>query len=190
MVFKSRTYRSIAVRRLTDFEDFTNHDLDAPLLSAAKRRLAKVTIIYMILGGLPVIVWATLPNEKGGNRSLPLIHWVPFNTTSSPQFEIVFMYQNVNAWFFFFFSAVYDLVLYDVCIHICMQLRILGRNVKTIRSDDWEKAQKKEMDNGNIVANTERRGDHCKNVEISDEELPGRLKKCINHHQIIIRLMI
>lgn len=55
----------------------------------------KMTKTLLTLCALTCLSWTIYPFTVDGDRSLPIAAWMPFNTTTSPHFEIAFIYESV-----------------------------------------------------------------------------------------------
>nr|CAI5819554.1 unnamed protein product [Callosobruchus analis] len=84
------------------------------------------------------MIWAIFPLTDKSFKTLPLPGWYPFNTKTSPNYEITYAYQIVCTTFNGVLNAAHDLYATGLIMIICSQLNILNDSLINIKSEAEE----------------------------------------------------
>ena len=70
---------------------------------------------------------------RNGNKRLPFLGWYPYNTTTSPGYELTFLHRVFSAFFFATIHANVDLLVAALNIFLASQFDILSDNLRNLQ---------------------------------------------------------
>lgn len=132
--------------------------------------------IYQSFGGMAVFCWGFTPIADliaGRSRRLPMEGWYPYNTTTTPAFEITAAHQGIAIIIACCHNVAMDTLMTGFITVACSQLAILERNIISI---DNEEIRGMQNDNNKDKSLAERR--------ILSYQL---LKQCAVHSNMIFQ---
>ncbi|XP_068918317.1 odorant receptor 46a-like [Tenebrio molitor] len=91
----------------------------------------KLYIVYSSVVGVNVLLWSIAPLLNEGQR-LPFVAWYPFSTESSPNYQIIYIYQVVCIWYITIANLNLDCMTYALMMYICAQCDILCDNLSLL----------------------------------------------------------
>jgi hypothetical protein len=91
----------------------------------------KLYIVYSSVVGVNVLLWSIAPLLDEGQR-LPFVAWYPFSTESSPNYQIIYIYQVVCIWYITIANLNLDCMTYALMMYICAQCDILCDNLSLL----------------------------------------------------------
>lgn len=222
MLIKSTSF--LALRsQVDDMLSLLGHEsMQAPDCNAIKEYKAQAKSVFwrfQYILNATVLVWCIAPlfNSVVGesedkfieenntiSRLLPLKSWYPFDTKSSPNYEIVYVFQVISVYFLAQARINIDVFFISVILLLTAQLAILNLNISQIgdsccsseslhelRFDTFENEPKSTVTTLAKYLGQESLLSEMKNFTGNDQqkehEMHKKLKKCIKHHQIIIR---
>lgn len=95
-------------------------------------------VAYQSFGTVAVFCWGFTPVADmiaGRSRRLPMEGWYPYNTTTTPAFEITSAHQGIAIIIACFHNVAMDTLMTGLVTVACCQLSILERNVVSIDND-------------------------------------------------------
>jgi hypothetical protein len=103
----------------------------------AKKSLNEWKVTYVVFCGLVVTtlsMWTISPliNNSGGHRQLPLPSWYPYNTTTSPYYEITYVCQVISMWVLATANTNIDSLIAALMMYIGSQCDILCDDLKKL----------------------------------------------------------
>jgi hypothetical protein len=87
--------------------------------------------IYSSIVAVNVVLWSIAPLMNEGQR-LPFVAWYPFSTESSPNYQIIYVYQVVCIWYITIANINLDSLTYALMMYICAQCDILCDNLSLL----------------------------------------------------------
>lgn len=132
--------------------------------------------IYQSFGGIAVFCWGFTPIADlvaGRSRRLPMEGWYPYNTTTTPVFEITAGHQGIAIIIACCHNVAMDTLMTGLISVACSQLAILERNIISINNE------------GNVheVQNDDNKGKPLEGRVLSYQ----LLKRCAVHNNIIFQ---
>ncbi|EZA58248.1 ObirOr5-C1 [Ooceraea biroi] len=94
--------------------------------------------VYQSFGAVAVFCWGFTPISDliaGRSRQLPMEGWYPYNTTTSPAFEITAAHQGIAISIACFHNVAMDTLITGLITVACCQLAILERNILSIDNE-------------------------------------------------------
>jgi hypothetical protein len=103
----------------------------------AKKSLNEWKVTYVVFCGLVVTtlsMWTISPliNNSDGHRQLPLPSWYPYNTTTSPYYEITYVCQVISMWVLATANTNIDSLIAALMMYIGSQCDILCDDLKKL----------------------------------------------------------
>ncbi|GLH01805.1 Odorant receptor 13a [Gryllus bimaculatus] len=130
---------------------YIDHDSESDhILEESVWHSRAVTVGFLGLGGLAVVFWCflrplqyvssvlihtigVLDHSQGcHNKNLPLIAWLPFNTTVSPYYQLTYAYHTTASLFSYLVSASLDVFYVSIIIHVCGELKLLQFSILNV----------------------------------------------------------
>lgn len=165
-------------------------------LENTSREIFHITWLFSLVAYSTLLLWVLFPiiESSEEQKILPYRMWFPLALDKSPVFEILYTYEILALWFYFFYMVSIELIIYGLYIQICAQFEILARDVKNIIETYEEKGKEDEE--------RRKQSQQRQDQELEQEEsLPGyqedekrkkynvqdKLKDCVRHHQSILR---
>lgn len=132
--------------------------------------------VYQSFGGVAVFCWGFTPIADliaGRSRRLPMEGWYPYNTTTTPAFEITATHQGIAIIIACFHNVAMDTLMTGLIAVACSQLAILERNIISI-------------DNKGNIRGVRNDNDKGKPLTIEGRVLSYQLlKRCAVHSNMI-----
>lgn len=94
--------------------------------------------VYQSFGAIAVFCWGFTPIADliaGRSRRLPIEGWYPYNTTTTPAFEITAGHQGIGIILACFHNVAMDTLMTGLITVACCQLAILERNIMSINNE-------------------------------------------------------
>jgi hypothetical protein len=132
-------------------------------------------VIYQSFGAIAVLCWGFTPIADliaGRSRRLPIEGWYPYNTTTTPAFELTAGHQGVAVTIACSHNVAMDTLMTGLITVACCQLAILERNIMSINN----KKSVSEMQNEDMFVVTKGRTLYYQ-----------QLKHCAVHNNIIFQ---
>nr|XP_012218438.1 PREDICTED: odorant receptor Or1-like isoform X3 [Linepithema humile]XP_012218439.1 PREDICTED: odorant receptor Or1-like isoform X3 [Linepithema humile] len=174
VVFLREQARIQALLDIANSPVFHRHDkTHQDLLKSYTKKSIFHHAVYQSFGAIAVFCWGFTPLADliaGRSRRLPMEGWYPYNTTTTPAFEITAGHQGVAVIIACFHNVAMDTLMTGLITVACCQLAILERNIMSINNEE----SVSKMQNKNTLF-------------ITDEKALcyQRLKKCTVHSNII-----
>lgn len=96
-------------------------------------------VAYQSFGTIAVLCWGFTPIADliaGRSRQLPMEGWYPYNTTTTPAFEITAGHQGISIIIACFHNVAMDTLMTGLIAVACCQLAILERNIMSISNEN------------------------------------------------------
>lgn len=149
-------------------------------LKMLETSMTNTRIVYMIFVSLCVLtcfLWAIFPLIEEGEMRLALASWYPFDTNTSPIFEIVYIYQIFSVTIGGTMNVTLDSVATGFMAHICAQFDILNDQLRHIREQSIENL----IENKKSLKSVNKDGDYEYKMAL-ENEMDKQLRRCIMHH--------
>lgn len=131
---------------------------------------------YQSFGGIAVFCWGFTPIADliaGRSRRLPMEGWYPYNTTTTPAFEITAAHQGIAIIIACFHNVAMDTLMTGLIAVACSQLAILERKIISINNEE-------------SVRGIQNNNDKGKPLEAKQKTLSYHLlKRCAVHSNMI-----
>jgi hypothetical protein len=95
-----------------------------------------------------LVLWAIFPIIDGTvkDRRLPFSAWYPYNTKTSPSYEITYLYQVISIWFLAIANLNMDTLIAALMMYIGCQCDILCDDMKNLRNSVEDDFNRKLLD--------------------------------------------
>lgn len=132
---------------------------------------------------MAVFCWGFTPVADlvaGRSRQLPMEGWYPYNTTTTPAFEITAAHQGIAIIIACFHNVAMDTLMTGLITVACSQLAILERNITSI-------------DNEEGICEVQNNNDKDKSLKERLKPVEGKtlsyqlLKRCAVHSNMIFQ---
>lgn len=158
------------------------------ILEGARRRSKVVFIAFQAVAHSALLGWLALPplgaylsppapNDTETETRLPLDAWYPFDTTSSPNYEIMFAFQTLSVYFCGVTINSVDIFQVTVIMYVAAQLEILKINI----ADMGKKYKAAVTDVRHEIDDEAGRND-----ENMSQEMREKLSIAVKNHQHLI----
>ncbi|XP_049835064.1 odorant receptor Or2-like [Schistocerca gregaria] len=159
-----RHFHKLALQVSQDFAEFATWD-DVPLLRSQSRTVRRFTLGYICFGFCTCGYFLSLPCSDEG---LPYILALPFDATQPVGFAFAFLYCTIVGAHTVVMSITLNAFSISLIAQLRMQLTLLNRKI------------------ANLAKAVPKKLKHSSDTSVG-HDLPYRLKKCILHHQAIIK---
>lgn len=144
---------------------------------------------HIIFYSMPILVnWMNGAYEKGSEvrMALPLTLALPFDTGSNKvAWSIMFVIEFIYGYISLGSTLCQDAFYCYMVLHIKGQLDILVNDIKNLASSEEVQREKDDAMKMSLKSDAEEAGFVFSNAE--EMRIYGKLKECIQHHQLIIR---
>nr|AJF23790.1 olfactory receptor OR18 [Planotortrix octo] len=136
-------------------------------------RVKRLCLFFLMSACTTCTLWGMVPvvDSTAGERFFPFLIWMPVGPANSPQFELGYFYQMAAIYISAFLFIAVDSVVLSMIMFGCAELEIIMNKVEQIQKVPLSGKLKQDE-------REQRIRDNC--------EL---FKKCIKHHQEVIRFI-
>ncbi|KAJ8937123.1 hypothetical protein NQ318_012981 [Aromia moschata] len=128
---------------------------------------------FLSAGVLTCCFWGLYPFTERGELFLPLAGWYPFDTSTTPAFEITFVFQFIGSIVNALSNISVDTLMSGLIMVVCAQLSILNDSLKNMRKYAEDELREAGTQEGELSLKLQGRMDE-------------KLIECVVHHRYIL----